>query len=227
MHTAILNFSGTSNIGLYGFANDKYLLLGREVPETHDKELAEVFKVPIIRCTIAGTSMIGVFVAGNNEKIIVPGIIFDHEMELLKKHGVDFTVIDTKLTCLGNNVLVNDTGLLVNPEFTDAQAGEIGKIFGMEAHRTRLAGMNTVGSLVALNSKGKALTTHNITEEEFEMLQEKLDVELETGSVSMGSQHIRSGIITNKNGFVIGAASGGPEIANADEALGFLGADNE
>ena len=38
----------------------------------------------------------------------------------------------------------------------------------------------------------------------------------------MGSPYVSSGILTNKNGFVIGSMSGGPEIDNADKALGFL-----
>ena len=39
----------------------------------------------------------------------------------------------------------------------------------------------------------------------------------------MGVPFIGSGILANSHGFVIGDASGGPEIVNADEALGFIG----
>ena len=39
----------------------------------------------------------------------------------------------------------------------------------------------------------------------------------------MGVPFIGSGIVCNNHGFIIGDASGGPEIVNADEALGFIG----
>ena len=49
-----------------------------------------------------------------------------------------------------------------------------------------------------------------------------MNVKVAKGSVNFGSPFISSGLICNKNGFIIGDISGGPEIQNADEALGFL-----
>lgn len=222
MHTLITSFNGISNIGLYAFANDKFILLGREVPEEHEKELKDVFKVPVHRITIAGTSMIGVFVAGNNEKILVPEIIFDEEKEELDSLGIPYETFETRLTCLGNNIVIGKT-ILANPEFTDAQAKKIGEAFNLPVAKQKIGGVNAVGSMVTINyDKQKALITNEVEEDELEYLEKKLGVQATPGSVNMGSPHVRSGIICNKNGFAIGKNSGGPEITNADEALGFL-----
>lgn len=223
MHTSVINFDGISNIGLYIFANDNFVLLGREVPEKFDKELKEVFKVPIHRISIAGTSMIGVFVAGNNSKLVVPSIIFDDEKEFLKSLGINFEVVDTKLTCLGNNLIVGDNNILANPEFSDAQVKQIGSIFGLPCNKAKITGINTIGSLVVLNeNKKRALLSNDSEDDDIGLIETTFDVEVTLGSVNMGSPYIRSGLVCNKNGFAIGSMSGGPEINNADDGLGFL-----
>lgn len=222
MHTLITSFNGISNIGLYAFANDKFILLGKEVPLEEEKRLEAVFKVPIHRITIAGTSFIGVFVAGNNEKIIVPEIIFEEEKEELDSLGIPYEIFSTRLTCLGNNIAIGKN-IIVNPEFTDSQANKIGEIFDLPVSKRKIADTTAIGSLIVMNpKKNKALVTNEASDEEASFLETNLGVEATPGSVNMGSPHVRSGIICNKNGFAIGKNSGGPEITNADEALGFL-----
>ncbi|PIN81642.1 translation initiation factor IF-6 [Candidatus Woesearchaeota archaeon CG10_big_fil_rev_8_21_14_0_10_32_9] len=223
MHASVINFDGISSIGLYIYANDNFVLVGKEVPEKFDKELAEVFKVPIHRVTIAGTSMVGVFVAGNNSKILVPGIIFDDEKDDLTKLGINFEVLDTRLTCLGNNLLVGSKVTLANPEFSDGQIKQIGEALNVSCEKALITDINTLGSLVVLNEhKKKALLTNDATDEDIALIETKFEVEVTLGSVNMGSPYIRSGLVCNKNGFAVGSMSGGPEITNADDALGFL-----
>src|SRR3989338_10491179 len=84
-----------------------------------------------------------------------------------------------------------------------------------------IATLDIVGSCAAVNA-GYCLVNKHITPEEQAYIEELLGVVCTTGTLNMGSPFIRSGIICNKNGFVTGNASGGPEITNADQALGYL-----
>lgn len=223
MHVLLTNFNGLYNIGLYGFANDKFALLGKEIPDDVAEKIGAVLKVPVHRLTIAGTSLIGVFVAGNNDKLIVPSIIFDDEREFLSGLGIDFEVFDTKLTCLGNNLIVGSDKMIVSKEFSEAEERRLGSALGLETKRERLGGVFAVGSLVVLNTaKKKALISNDFERADQKLIESFFGVVATPGSVNMGSPYIRSGIICNSNGFVIGSNSGGPEITNADEALGFL-----
>jgi translation initiation factor 6 len=223
MHTSITSFSGTSNIGLFAFVNDSYMLLGKEVPEFHDQELRKVFKVPIHRVTIAGTSLIGVFVAGNNNKIIVPSIIFPEEKIALKKLGINFEIFETRLTCLGNNIALTDHKAIINPQFSDAQQKEIESLLDIKTKKAKIANMETTGIAIVINNKKrKALISNDATDQEINLIEEFLEVAATPSSVNMGTQQVRSGIICNGNGFAIGNASGPAEITTADEALGFL-----
>ncbi len=223
MHALVTNFNGISNLGLYAFVNDKFLLLGRDAPSDIDAELEKVFKVPVHRITLAGTSLIGVFVAGNDHKILIPGITFEHEREALKELNIDFEVLDTKLTGLGNNIIMDEGHAILHPDFTDADAKKIEKLMGVITVRTRFEDVDAVGNLVVLNKKrGRALVSNDMTREELRVIENTFHVKATSGSVNMGSPFVRAGVLANSHGFAMGAASGGPELANADEALGFL-----
>src|SRR3989344_5065821 len=186
MHVLITDINGNPNVGLYGFANDHFCLLGEEVPEATAKQMGQVLGVPVHRISLCGTSLIGVFCAGNNHGVVIPDIVFADERKHLEKLGIPFTVIKTRHTALGN-----------------------------------IATLDIVGSCAAVNA-GYCLVNKHITPEEQAYIEELLGVVCTTGTLNMGSPFIRSGIICNKNGFVTGNASGGPEITNADQALGYL-----
>ena len=223
MNSKMMSFQNNSNVGLYIFVNNKVLLVGKEVPERYDEELEKVFELPVRRITIAGASFIGVFIAGNEETLLVPSIIFDEELETLKETGLNIHVLDTKQTCLGNSIIVGKNKLVVNHEFTEAQTRKIGELFGVAAEQIKIKDFKAIGSLVAINTeKGKGLIGNDIDEDAFERLQKILGYELTPTSINLGSPYVKSGIAVNKNGFIIGKISGGPEINNAEEGLGFL-----
>jgi translation initiation factor 6 len=221
-HVLVTNLNSNPNVGLYGYATDKYCLLGTEVPDDIAEEISEVLDVPVIRMNIAGTSLLGVFLNGNNKCLLVPKIAFQNELDILDKNKIKYKLIETKFTCLGNNIICNDKGCLVSNEYGEKEIKAIKDALKIDVVKTEIAELNTLGSLAVHTKKG-LLCHHEILEHEAELIKKILKVEIFTGTVNMGVPFIGSGIICNNKGFVIGDASGGPEIVNADEALGFIG----
>jgi translation initiation factor 6 len=221
-HVLVTNYNSNPNVGLYGYATDKYCLLGTEVPEDLDAEISEVLNVPVIRMNIAGTSLLGVFLSGNKNCLLVPKIAFENELKILDKHKIKYKLIDTKLTCLGNNIICNDKGCVVSNEYADKEIKTFKDALKVDVVKAEIAELNTLGSLAVHTKKG-LLCHHEILEHEAELLKKILKIEVFTGTVNMGVPFIGSGIMCNNKGFIIGDASGGPEIVNADEALGFIG----
>jgi translation initiation factor 6 len=221
-HVIVTNFNSNPNVGLYMYATDKYCLVGSDVPEELDADISEVLDVPIIRLNIAGTSLLGVFLSGNKNCLLVPGIILDNERAILDKHKIKYKIVDTKLTCLGNNIICNDKGCVVSSEYGEKEIKLFKDALKVEVVKAKIAQLHTLGSLAVHTKKG-ILCHHEILEEEAELLNKILKVEIFTGTVNMGVPFIGSGILCNNKGFIIGDASGGPEIVNADEALGFIG----
>lgn len=217
-HVLIANFNGTPNVGLYGYANDKYCIIGREVPEKLHKKIEEVLNVKLITMTIAGTSLLGVFLNGNNKVLLVPSIAFPQELEILDKHKIKYKVIETKFTCLGNNMIITDKAGIISTEYGAKEIKQLSAALGFDVMQAKIAGHNTLGSMAAYNKNG-LLCHYDILESEAKLLKKMLKLEINTGTVNMGSPFVGSGILCNSKGMIIGDLSGGPEIINADQAL--------
>ncbi|MFT4282979.1 MAG: translation initiation factor IF-6 [Candidatus Woesearchaeota archaeon] len=218
MKTSILSFNGINNVGMYGFITNKYALIGQDVPEKYEEEIEKTLQVPIYKLTIAGTSFLGAFLSGNEDKLLVPNIAFEEELQILKKAGIEYEVVNTKFTCLGNNIVIGKKGILINPELTEAEAKRISKIFSLDYKQKKYSNINSVGSIFVIN-KTKALVSNNLSESDVKELEEFLGLEITTGTLNMGNQYVKTGILCNENGYVVGKGTGGPEIVNAEEAL--------
>ncbi|MGE0793528.1 MAG: translation initiation factor IF-6 [Candidatus Woesearchaeota archaeon] len=219
-HVAKIDVRGSGLVGLYMIAMDNLLIVGHEVPEILDETLKEVFKIPIFRTTIAGTSLIGVFCATDGTTLLVPSIIFEFEEEKLKKAGIKYEKIKTTFTCLGNNILATKKGTIINPEFEAEAEKEISKAFCTPILKMEIAENPTVGSFLVHNDNF-GLITPDVSDKDAEIIEKHLGIQLTSGTVEMGSTQVRSAIVANNEGFVIGEYSGGPEVVNADRAFDF------
>lgn len=221
MHALKISFNGNPNIGLYAFCTKKYLLLGPEVPRKLHDELRAVFNLEVKELTIAGSSLLGVFLAGNSRMLLVPAIAYPEELARLKKWGIPFTVIESRLTCLGNNVLAGEDYAIISPEYKEAEAKGIGDALEVDYHQGKLAGVDTVGSVAVMNRTG-CLVHYEAPESDLALLRRHFKTEVEQGSVNLGNPYVKSGIIVNDHGFIMGGLSGGPEIVHADRTFGFV-----
>lgn len=221
MHVKQIEINGSSNIGLYGYVNNQVALLPHTVSENTKEAVRDVLDVPIETLTVAGTSLIGAFITGNNHRLIVPDIINDYEAETLE--GLDEAVktVHTTYTCLGNNVLVNDSAALLSPAFSDEEGQHITNQLGLESVKQSLAGMETVGTLAVFNDDNM-VASNDIPEDEFHFIADHFNADATPSSVNMGAAQIRCGVLCNENGFLVGKASGGPEVTTIDEGLGYL-----
>jgi translation initiation factor 6 len=221
MHILKVNFTEDPNIGLRIFCNDTYSIIPMMTPEKLEAELHKVLKTKMVRTNMAGTTLNGAFIAGNNKKIMVPSIAFDKEVHILKEAGLDVEVFHTRLTALGNNMIVTDKGALVNPEYSDHELKAIKDFFQIEVKRWKISELETLGALARLNDKG-CITTHDIKDFEAKFLETFFRTKITTSTVNFGSPYISSGLVCNRHGFVVGGLTSGPEIVNIDEGLGFI-----
>lgn len=220
-HISITSFNGNPNVGLFGIVTDKHILLGKEVGKEYDEELEKVMDLPVKRVSIMGTSLIGVFCVAKGNKLLVPHIIFDDEKKLLEDLGYELAIIKSELTCLGNNIMFSDAMALINPDYSDAAAQQIADALGLEVEKSTIMEIEALGA-IGLIRDGLGLFHRDIGPKEVKDLEKKLAISITQGTINMGNAYIKSGILLGKNGFVVGNASGGPEIKNADEALGFI-----
>ncbi|MFH1668560.1 MAG: translation initiation factor IF-6 [Candidatus Woesearchaeota archaeon] len=221
MHVLKTSFNSNPNVGLYGYCNEQYCLLGKEIRPDTARQVSEVLDLPVHQISMCGTSLLGVFLAGNSRKLLIPELAFDYELKTLDELGIDYEVIKTRLTALGNNLLCNDTGCLANPEFSADQKKRIRQALGVSLKPGTIAGLDTVGSLAVLNNRA-GMIHRDIESDELQKVEELLGIHFHPSTINMGSPYLRSGVLCSNHGFVVGDTSGGPEIVNIDEELGYL-----
>ncbi len=211
------NFDGNPNVGLYGFATDKYCLIGKGLKKGIVNEIKKVLGVPVYSITINNSHLIGVYCTGNENILLVPEIIKEHEEKELKKLNLHYRIIKSKFSALGNNMIIFKENCIINPEFED----EIKK----ELHEFRIKRMNigehnAVGSCAVLNKNG-CLISMDVNEDEILDVEKLLGINIGIGSVNKGNPYVRSGIICNSNGYIIGEETTGVETMRIEMALGF------
>jgi len=212
------NIHGNSNIGLYMFCNDKFCLVGKSVEDIKIAEIERALKVPVHKITIAGTDLIGAFIAGNNNKIIIPELAYEHELRHLDELGISYTIIETNLTALGNNVLTNDNFAIVNPEFSAVVKKKIRQALGVKVVPGTLMQTDVVGSLGVLKND-RAILCEGADKEEIEKVETLLNQKVFLTTIG-AYNYIGSSLVANSYGFVIGEDVRSGEILIIEDALG-------
>ena len=221
MHILQTSIQANPNVGLYIYATDEFAILGPEAKSIKE-EVEEVLGVPAHIISIAGTSLAGVFLAGNSKHLLVPPIVFEHELELLKQLPVEVHVFETIHTALGNNLVINDHGIVAGPMFSKQEQQQLHELLELPVHQIPIADIEVVGSSVVHSTKGGVIH-RDARQAEIDLVADTLKLpQLIPGTANFGQPYVRSAIAANTHGFVIGASSGGPEVTNTDEALGFL-----
>jgi translation initiation factor 6 len=221
MHVLKADFHGNPNIGLYCFCNNNFCLVPQGISDKLKKNITKVLDVPVFEITMAGTSLVGVFVVGNDNSILIPEIVFENEIKKLKKFKIKYSILNSSLTALNNNILCNNNACIINPDYKKEQIDYINEVLKVPVKKGMINDLKTIGSLARITDKN-GLISHDVSDFEKKFLQNNLKVNLTEGTINFGSPYISAGLLCNKNGFIAGNISGGPELANSEIALGFI-----
>ena len=213
------NLMKNPNIGLYALATDEVCLLPSFSREKDVEEFSEVLGVPVVTARVAGSSLIGAFVAGNSQGVIVPWIVQEDEVSRLKEAGIDVLVVKDRVTALGNLVAANDRGAIISESVSKRTAQEIAEFLGVDFVHRNLAGMEVVGAAVAVTNKG-FLAHPSISEEELSLLKDLFKVEGDTTTVNFGDPFVRTGIVANSKGAIVGEDTSPVELLKIESVLG-------
>lgn len=217
----LMEIETNPNIGLFIFANDKFAICGKNINSSQIEEIKKTLEVPVYQMTILGTDLIGVFLAGNNEKIIIPKI-YSFELEELnkitKEHEIELIEIEDKVNSFGNVItLTNDSiiaGNLINKSLKEKLEKKTKlKILNLENKE-----FNGAGS-VFIFANNKLFASQVLNQEDVKDFEDKIS---SVGSINSGSAFIASGTVANKNGIIIGSSSSTIEIQHIVETLEYI-----
>ncbi|MBA4452132.1 MAG: translation initiation factor IF-6 [Nitrosopumilaceae archaeon] len=200
------------NIGVYISVNDNFVFLPMGFAETKAEKLAEYLDVKPLYTSVANTRLLGALMVGNNNGILLPTTAYAEEYDFLKKEtGLNVGVLDSKYTALGNVICANDKGAIVSPWLSKDDVQTIEQILGIEVVQKRVAGMNQVGAVMVANNSG-AVIHPEADEEDMKMFANTLGVKIEHATINNGIPFVKSGVLANNHGVVVGTLTTGPEI---------------
>jgi len=170
--------------------------------------------VDVYETTVMGTRLLGVLVTGNNNALLVPDTITQDELSRLRSSLGDFNVVvvRSRSNALGNIIVANSHGALVYPNLEDEVVKVIRDALGVEVVKRSIGGISSVGTVVAVTDVG-GLVHPDATDEEVEFLRDLFKVPFRTGTVNFGVSFVRTGLVVNSKGAIVGNDTSGPEIA--------------
>lgn len=213
----IINFLGNPNIGLFFYSTDKFTVVPKITSDEIIKIIQNELKTEVIKVDVMNSSVNGMFLAGNEELLLVPKGISKDSLKELEKLKLKITVIDTKSNAIGNNIVVYKKKAIVNPNFEDEAIKQLESL-GLEVMKSKIASIETVGAnLIIFNKKG--LINKQAKDNEIEKIKNFLKIDLELGTVNGNSPIIKAGFVKNKHGILISKEMTGSEIMLLEELM--------
>ena len=210
--------AGTFNIGVSAVANESLAFTSPDVDAQFLRDLEEALGVKPFKTTVGGSHVTGSLIAMNSNGAAVSGLAEEAELEIIRKQ-IPIVLLPDYINAAGNNILVNDRGAVVNPDFPDSILKQLEELFGVAVVRSAIAGCNTIGSLCKCNNKG-CVCTIDATDDDVELLKEVLKVqEVQRTTVNHGSKYVGSGVIANSKGALVGDATTPIEMGRLEDGL--------
>ena len=213
-------FDGSPYLGVFLRAGEQAVVGPPGLPHTLERELARLLGTRVVRTTIVESDVVGALIVSNSQGFVAGEALDPDERRALESIG-PVTVVPDRRNAMGNNVLANDAGALVHPEFSDRAIAEIGQALGVPAVRGTIAGLGTVGMAGLATNRGAVLHP-KATEREAAQVSEVLRVPVHRSTANFGVPIVGACVIANSRGFLVGRPTTPVEIVHLQEGLGIL-----
>ena len=215
------NLDGNPNLGVAISTTDKIALVPSNLSESLENLIEDTLGVSLIKTPISGSNLAGALAVGNSNGFLVSPYAFDSEINAIKEFDVEVERIPDRFTAIGNIVLANDFGAVVNPLLSDESLKIIGDVLDVEVERGSIANFKITGSVAVATNKG-VLAHPSATEDELAFVEGVLKTTADIGTVNKGIKLVGACTVANSNGVIVGLDTTGPELARIEESLGFL-----
>jgi translation initiation factor 6 len=209
--------NGSPYLGVYLRVGDGFAIVPDDTPRSVEHDVARLLDVKVVRTTVLDCEVVGALVAATSKGVIVGGEVDPAERRTLEEIA-PVTPLSHRQNAMGNNILANDTGALVHPEFSDEAVAAIGRALGVRAERGTVAGLGTVGMAGVATNRGVVLHPR-ATEKEAAHVGELLGVPVHRSTANFGVPVVGACIVANSKGILVGRPTTPVEIVHIQEGL--------
>ena len=209
---------GDPNVGIFSFANENIAVLPAGISGKKLDNYSEALGTETCAVGIADSRLVGVYASGNSNAILLPYIATKEEISKIRSAGVHVAILLEKRTALGNIILCNDYGAIIDPRLKPKTISAIEKALRVPVRGGTIGGLPQVGSLATASNKG-VLANPIIEEAEKKHISEVLKVPVTAGTVNSGVPYPKAGIVVNSKGAVVGSHTLGSELLTLSTAF--------
>ena len=210
-------YGGNPNIAVFATASESLALTAADTTPEFERTLGEVLGVDVIKLSVGGSFVIGSLVAMNSNGAMVSMLAEDSEVSRIAAK-VPCIRLDDRLNAAGNNILVNDHGAIVNPDYSMNIIHQIEDVLGVEAVPSLIGGISTVGSICRATNKG-CVCHMDATDEEIALIKDVLKVDAVRTTVNHGVRAVGAGVIANSKGALVGDETTPIEMGKIEDGL--------
>ena len=213
-------FAGSPYLGVYFRVGERYAIGPPNVPRSVEHDLERLLGVRLLRSSVFDSEVVGAMLAANSNGIVVGDAIGSDDRSLLERVA-SVAVVRHRQNAMGNNVLSNDSGALVHPEFPSDVVQEISRALGVPARKGTIAGLGTVGMAGVATNRGVVIHP-KATEHEVAVLTDLFGVPVHRSTANFGVPIVGACLVANSRGILVGRATTPVEIVHLQEGLGVL-----
>ncbi|MCI4319235.1 MAG: translation initiation factor IF-6 [Thermoplasmata archaeon] len=210
-------FAGSPFLGVHLKVGENAAVVPPSTPGPLLHLLESLFHVPLVRTRLFDTEVVGSFVTFNTHGVAVGAYLRQSELDALKAVGPVHEVRG-RFNALGNNVLANDRGAIVNPDLSDDAVAAIGRALEVPARRGTIAGLGTVGMVGIATNVGVVLHP-KVTEHEARAIEEVLGVPAHRSTANFGVPVVGACLVANSKAILAGRPTTSVEISHLQEGL--------
>lgn len=213
-------FGGSPYLGVYLRVGETHALAPPNIPHALAREVERLLGVTVLPTSMPDSEVVGAMIAANSKGIVIGDEVDARERRRLEAVA-PVTVVRYRLNAMGNNILANDTGALVHPEFSNEGVTLISRALGVPAERGTVAGLGTVGMAGVATNRGVVLHP-KATEREAAAVHALLGVPVHRSTANFGVPVVGACLVANSRGFLVGRPTTPVEIVHLQEGLGIL-----
>eukprot|EP00768_Dysnectes_brevis_P008238 gnl/Dysnectes_brevis/732_a805_6942.p1 GENE.gnl/Dysnectes_brevis/732_a805_6942~~gnl/Dysnectes_brevis/732_a805_6942.p1 ORF type:complete len:247 (-),score=60.20 gnl/Dysnectes_brevis/732_a805_6942:34-774(-) len=213
-----LSFENSQDIGCFSILTSSYCIVAPSGAMNFFSAFeAELIPhgIPVIRSTVATSSIIGRLAVGNKHGLLLPNNVTDAEMLHIRNSLPEEIVVqrvEERLSALGNVIACNDHVALIHPDLDRETEQIVADVLKVETFRHTVAGLPLVGTYCKFTNLG-ALVHPLCSREEQEELSSLLQVPVVAGTLNRGTSTIGAAMVANDWVAFVGRDTTSTELA--------------
>lgn len=208
----------SSFLGVYSFTTEDYCIVPNNILKKEEEFLKKTLKTKIIKTTVNQSSLIGVYLAGIKDKIIVDkDSITEKEINTLEKEGIKIKTV-SDYNALGNLIAINSNHAIVSVLLKKNTILTISKYFNVTTKQEAIAGTDVPGSALYVNNS-LFVVNPNIQEKDFKNYAKSFKVPGKAQTLNYGDMFVGNDILGNNFATIVGQTTSTAELVKLDELI--------